>query len=136
MAGLAGARHRYDMMWLSRHGVVGTALCMLVGPCPAVPTWPEKYSHISAKLCINCLKLSGHTGRHDRSRQGVVYLYKMCAQNAWICPAIPAVAAGQNNCRDRPCHRLTKVSCRAIIMSCRVAACRHTYVTNELYCIG
>ena len=84
------ARHKYDMMWLSQHGMVRTAsdksqmyvnkLCMLVGPCPAVPTWPEGYSHISAKLCMNCLKLSGHTGRHDRSRQDVVHLYEMCAQ--------------------------------------------------------
>ena len=72
-------------------------LCMLVGPCPAVPTWPEEYSHISVKLCTNCLKLSGHTGSHDRSRQDVVYLYKTCAQNAWTCPAKPAVTTGQNN---------------------------------------
>ena len=117
-------------------------LCMLVGQCPAVPTWPEEYLHISAKLCTICLKLSGHNGRHDRSRQDVVYLYKMCAQNAWTCTAIPAVAAGRNNlprqvvpqahqgfCSSRVV--LHVLLCRAVLR--RVATRIH--VTNELYCM-
>ena len=110
-------------------------LCMLVVPCLAVPTWPEEYSHISVILCTHCLKFSSHTGRHDRSRQDVVYLYKLCAQNAWTCPAIPAVAAGRNNLLRQAVPQAQRGFCYAIIMSCRVATIRDTYVTNELYCI-
>ena len=104
-------------------------LCILVGPCPAVPTWPEKYSHMSTKLCTNCLKLSGHTGRHGRSRQDVVYLYKMCAQNAWTCPAIPAVAAGQNNLSRQAVPQAHQCFCSSHVVP---LASRDTYATNVL----
>ena len=61
-------------------------------------------------VCTKCLDLSGHTGRCGRSEQ--------------------LVATG----RATGSPRFLFQPCRAIIMSCRVAACRDTYVTNELYC--
>ena len=135
MAGIDVARHRYDMMWLSRHGVVGTAsrqvpnvcmlLCMLVGPCLAVPTWLEEYSHISAILFRNCLQLPGHyTGRHDRSRQ----LQFICTKCVHKMPGLvrPYWPSRQviTTCRDRPCHRLTKVSVPAMSCHYYVVPCR------------
>ena len=85
----------------------------------------------------NCLKLSGHTGRHDRSRQDVVYLYKMCAQNACTCPAIPAVAADQNNLSGQAVPQAHQGFCsgHVVPLLCRVVSTsRDTDVTNELYC--
>ena len=36
MVGLTVARHRYDMMWLSRHGVVGTASRQVPNVCKQI----------------------------------------------------------------------------------------------------
>ena len=127
MAGLAVARHRHDIMWLSRHGVVGTAsrqvpnVCrQIVYTCRTMSGRPDmawrifthlnqimykfpevirpyqpsrqvatRYSLFVQNVCRKCLDLSGHTGRRGRS---------------------------ETTCRDRPRHRLTKVSVPA--MSC------------------
>ena len=61
-------------------------------------------------VCTKCLDLSGHTGRHGRSEQLVA----------------TGRATGSPRFKFQPC--------RAIIMSCRVANYRDTYVMNELYC--
>ena len=61
-------------------------------------------------MCTKCLDLTGHTGCHGRSEQLVA----------------TGRATGSPRFKFQPC--------RAIIMSCRVANCRDTYVTNELYC--
>ena len=115
MAGLTVARQRNDMMWLSQHGVVRTAsrqvpnVCkQIMYSCPAVPTWPEEYSHISTKLCTN-----------------PVYLYKMCAQNASTCPAIPAVAAGQNNLSRQAVPQAHQGFCSSHVVPLLCRASRH-----------
>ena len=61
-------------------------------------------------VCTKCLDLSCHTGRRGRSEQ--------------------LVATGSTTGSPR----FLLKPCRAIIMSCRVATCRDTYVTNEQYC--
>ena len=119
-------------MCLSRHGVVGTAsrmyvnkLCMLIGPCPAVLTWPEEYSHSSAKLCTNCLKLSGHTGRHDRiATRCSLFVQNVCTKCLDLSGHIGCrggseqlVATGRATGSPRFLCQL----CRTIIMLCRVA---------------
>ena len=86
----------------------------------------------SEQLVATCL--SGHTGRRGRLEQ----LVATCLPGH-----IPAVAAGQNNlsrpacpaifwpsrqvkttCRDRQCHRLTKVSVPAMSYNYYVVSCR------------
>ena len=103
-------------------------LCMLVGPCPAFPTWPDEYSHISAKLCMYCLKLSGHTGRHDRSRQDVVYLYKCVHKMPGLVRPYRPSRQVRTTCRDRP----RTGSPRFLYRPCR--AIKYYVVTNELFC--
>ena len=113
------------MMWLSQHGVVGTASRQVPNVCKKIVyAWPEEYSNISAKLCTNCLKLSGHTGRHDRSRQDVVHLYKRCAQNACTFLAIRAVAAGQNNLSRQAVPHARQGFCSSHVMQllCRAVS--------------
>ena len=146
--GLAVARHRYNMMWLSRHGVFGTAsrqvlnvckqivyasrtmsgrpdmagrilthLSQIVSKLPEVvrPYRPPRQvatrcSLFVQNVCTKCLDLSGHTCRCGRSEQ--------------------LVTTG----RATRSLRFLFQPCRAIIMLCRVANCRNTYVTNELCC--
>ena len=141
MAGLAVARHRYNMMWLSRHGVVLNVCKRIVYACRTMSGHPDMAGRIFTNLsqnvckfpevvrpyrssrqvttrcslfvqnvCTKCLDLSGHTGRRGRSEQ--------------------LVATGHATGSPSFLFQL----CRAIIMSCRVANCRDTYVTNELYC--
>ena len=74
-----------------------------------------------------CLKLSGHTGRHDRSRQDVVYLYKCVHKMPGLVRPYRPSRQVRTTCRDRPCHRLTKVSVPAM-------SCHYYVVTNELFC--
>ena len=135
-------------MWLSRHVVVATASRQvpnvrkqIVHACQTMsgrPNMPGRiFTHLSQivyklsevvrphglsrqvatrcnlfikNVCTKCLDLSGHTGCHGRSEQLVA----------------TGSATGSPRFKFQPC--------RAIIMSCRVANCRDTYVTNELYC--
>ena len=125
------ARHRYDMIRLSRHGVVGIASRQVLNVCKEIvyACRPDMAGRIFTHLSQIVYKLPvfRHTGRHDRSRHDVVYLYKMCAQSRGRSEQL--VATG----RATGSPRFLFQPCRAIIMSCRGTTSRYTYVTNELY---
>ena len=132
------ARHRYDLLWLSRHGVVGTAstqfrnVCkQIVYACRTMSGRPDKAGRIFTHLSQIVYKLLEVV---RPSRQDVVYLYKMCGL---VRPyrssrrSEQLVATG----RATGSPRLLFQPCRAIIMPYRGATCHDTYVTSELYCI-
>ena len=129
------------MMWFLRHGVVGTAsrqvlnVCkQIVYACQTMSGRPDMTGRIFTHLSQIVCKLP------EVVRQDVFYLYKMCAQNAWTGPAIPAVVAGQNNLSFNFCSsHVVPLLCRAVLrlvatctsrMSCTVPL--STNNTNKL----
>ena len=75
MAGPAVARHRYDMMWLSRHGVVGTAyrqvpnVCeQIVYACRTMSGRPDMTGRILTYLSQIVYKLSEVVRPYKRCR--------------------------------------------------------------------
>ena len=118
------------MAWSEQRPEVLNACKQIVYACRTMSGRPDMAGRIFTHLSQIVYKLPEVV--HDRSRQDVVYLYNMCAQNAWTCPAIPAIAAGQNNLSQQAVPQAHQGFCSSHVVP---LVCRDdTYVTNELYC--
>ena len=146
MAGLAVARHRCDMMWLSPHGVIGTAsrqvpdVCKhIVYACRTMSGRPDMAGRIFTHLYQIVYKFLDVVRQYRPSRQVatiIFYLYKMCAQNAWTCPAIPTVGAGQNNLSRQAVPQANQGFCSSHVVPllCRVVSRIVATRTSRMSC--
>ena len=112
--------------WRGRNSVqTSPNVCkQIVYACQTMSGRPDMAGRIFTQLSQIVYKLPEVVQPYRPSRQDVVYLYKMCAQNAWICPAISAVAAGKNNLSRQAVPQAHKVS--VPVMSC------HYYVVPRI----
>ena len=135
MARLAVARHRYDMMWLSRYGVVGTAsrqvpnVCkQIVYACRTMSGCPEMAGRIFTHLSQNMYKLPEVVRPYWPSRQ-VATRCSLFVQNVYTkCLDLSGHTGHRGRSeqlvgtgRATGSPRFLFQPCRAIIMSCRVA---------------
>ena len=146
MIGLAVARHRYDMLWLSRHGVVGTAsrqvrnVCkQIVYACRTMSGRPDKAGRIFTHLSQIVYKLLEVVRPYRPSRQ-VATRCSLFVQN--VCTKCLDLSGhtgrptGQNNLSRQAVPQAHQGFCSSHVVPllCRIVARPVTTRTSRMSC--